>query len=303
MSPLAFQRGRGFYVVRFFGAAAAVAVALVLAGGASAANSQPVSFTDPAGDSGTAADITKVDVQNDDAGQYTFTVTFGTAYSATAAFTIFFDTDQNAATGDPTWDGADYALIDDHSTHSVGLLKWNGTDWDDAPSDSTASVTVAPDSLSLTLSINRSDLGNGAGFNFILFSLEGDGSTGHYDDAPSGSGHFNYTLQPTLSLKLAAAAQSGVKAGHVWTTDLAVLRTDTNQVLGPEGTLACIASSGHTKLKVVLHAFVSAGGSKGSAAVCSFSVPRTLKGKKLHATETVTYEGQTVTHSFTTTVK
>jgi hypothetical protein len=290
-------------VVRFLGAAAALAVALVLGGGAAAASSQPASFTDPAGDSGTAADITKVDVRNDDAGQYTFDLTFGTAYGATAALTIFFDTDQNAATGNQDWDGADYALFDDHASHSFDLYKWNGTDWDEAPSNSTASVTVAQDDLSLTMSVNRSDLGDTAGFNFILLSEEGDGSTGHYDDAPSGSGHFTYTLQPTLSLKLAAAAQTTVKAGHVWTTDLAVLRTDTNQLLGSEGTIACTASSGHTKLKVALHAFVSAGGSKGSAAVCAFAVPKTLQHRKVTATETVTYEGQKITHTFTTTVK
>ena len=290
-------------MVRFLGAAAAVAAALVLAGGASAANSQPTTFTDPGGDSGTAADITKVDVLNDDAGQYTFNVSFGTAYTDTAAFTIFFDTDQNGATGDPTSDGSDYALIDDHGSHSFALLKWNGTAWDDAPTDSTASVSIAQDNLSMTLSVNRSDLGNSAGFNFILFSDEGDGTTGHYDDAPSGTGHFTYTLQPTLSLKLAAAAQVSVKAGHVWVTDLAVFRTDTNQLLGAEGTISCAAASGKTKLKVVVHAFVSASRNKGSAAVCEFSVPKTLKHKKVTATETVSYEGQKVTHTFTTTVK
>ena len=187
-------------MIRFLSAAAAVAVALVLAGGASAANSQPTSFTDPAGDSGTAADITKVDVLNDDAGQYSFDVTFATAYVDTAHFSIFLDTDQNTATGDPTWDGADYALLDDHGSHSFFLLKWNGTAWDDAPSNTTASVSIAADNLSLTVSINRSDLGDTAGFNFILLSDEGDGSTGHFDDAPSGAGHFTYTLQPTLSL-------------------------------------------------------------------------------------------------------
>jgi len=43
-----------------------------------------------------------------------------------------------------------------------------------------------------------------------------------------------------------------------------------------------------------LHAFVSAGGSKGSAAVCSFSVPKPLAHRKTHATETVTFDGQKV---------
>jgi hypothetical protein len=290
-------------VVRFLGAAAAVAVALALAGGASAANSQPMSFTDPAGDSGTAADVTKVDVQNDDAGLYTFNATFATPYVDTADFSIFFDTDQNAATGDPTWDGADYALLDDHGAHSFYLLKWNGTDWDDAPSNATVSVSIAADHLSLTASVNRSDLGETAGFNFIVLSDEGDGSTGHYDDAPSGAGHFTYTLQPTLSLKLAVATHTTVTAGHLWTTGLAVLRTDTNKLLGAEGSLSCTASAGHTKLKVVTQAFISAGADKGSAALCVFSVPKTLKHKKIQATETVTYEGQKLTHSFTTTVK
>ena len=64
------------------------------------------------------------------------------------------------------------------------------------------------------------------------------------------------------------------------------------------GTIVCKATSGSAHLVLVTHAFISASGS--SAAVCAFKVPKKLKHKLLHGTMTVSYEGSSVTHSFTT---
>jgi hypothetical protein len=94
-----------------------------------------------------------------------------------------------------------------------------------------------------------------------------------------------------------------VKAGGLWNVALIVGRSDTGGTVGPEGTLVCSATSGSTKLKVDSHAFVSGGSGKPTAAVCTFKVPAKLKHKVLHATVTVTYQGQTVKHSFSTTAK
>jgi hypothetical protein len=283
-------------------------LALTLATGAMATrsvNAPPVTFTDETGDSGTAADITTVAVTNDDKGQYFIDVNFATPYGATGILTTFLDTDLNAATGDPQLLGADYAVYDDHANHAFSLLKWNGTAWDDAPSASTVTVAVTTDSMKVSLSVNKSDLGDSTGFNFFIGSADGDGSAGHVDVAPSGLSGWQYKLQTPapLQLSLGAAHAFAVKAGGTWNVALIVTRSDTGATVGPEGTLVCSATSGSTKLAVTAHAFISGGSGKGSAAVCSFKVPKKLRHKVLHATVTVSYQGQSVTHSFTTTAK
>jgi len=266
----------------------------------STATAPPVQFTDENGDSGTAPDLKTVDVTNDDKGQYTFTVGFATPYGDTAGLILYLDTDQNAATGDPDALGADYLLGDDHSTHSFFLERWNGTDWEDASSTATVSVSISSDNSRVVASINKTDLGGSTGFNFFAVSVDGDGGDGHFDDAPSGSGSFTYTLQPTVTLALGGATALPVKAGGLWSVVMVVIRSDTGKTVGGEGAIVCRATSGSTKLAVVGHQFVSAGGGKGSGAVCLFKVPTKLKGKTLKATMTVSYSGQSVTHSFST---
>ena len=71
----------------------------------------------------------------------------------------------------------------------------------------------------------------------------------------------------------------------------------------PKGRSRASATSGATKLALVSHGFVSVGSGKGSVAVCAFKVPAKLKHKLLHATVKVSYQGQSVSHGFTTTAK
>lgn len=281
----------------------AALTACVLAAGAYAATSPPMSFTDEAGDSGTAADITKVDVSNDDAGNFIFDVAFATAYGSTHELWIYIDSDNNPATGDPQLDGTDYAFYDDHASHGFDLEQWNGTAWGEAPSFDTGSFSIAQDNLSLTAKINRSEIGNPDAFNFFLFSGEGDQTQGHYDFAPSGDGTYHYATQPTVTLSVAAARQLAAKAGHTWTVAVAVKRSDTGKLVGPEGTIVCSASSGSTKLKVTIRNFVSESGGASSAAVCQFAVPKKLKHKTLNGYVSVSFNGQTVTHTFTAVAK
>lgn len=262
----------------------------------------PVMFTDATGDSGTAADITSVGVTNDDQGQYTVDVGFATPYGPAGAFTMYLDTDLNPSTGDPSALGADYLLVDDNTVPAFYFLKWSGTAWADAP-HATVTDLLASDNKGLTLSVNKSELDNSTGFNFFVESIDGDGSDGHWDDGPAGSGAWQYRLQSGLELSLAGTRSFAVKAGGIWTVVLVADRSDTGGTLGPEGTIACHATSGTTKLALVDRAFVSGGSAAGSGAVCAFKVPKRLKHKVLHGTITVSFEGQSVSHNFSQTVK
>jgi hypothetical protein len=279
------------------------AIVVATATGASDITAPPVAFPDPAGDAGTAADITNIAVTNDDHGQYTFAITFATPYAGNAGFELYFDTDKNPNTGDVDSSGSEFVLVDDFSAHAYGLFFWTGSTWQAVTSAKTAAVSIAADGKSMTLSINKSDLANTTAFNFWLWSLEGDGSTGHYDDAPSGSGTFAYTAQTVFTLSVGVAAQTAAKAGGSWGITMAAVRSDTNATVGSEATLVCKAKAGTKALALTGKAFVSAGSGGGSAAVCAFKVPKTLKGKTLTATMTISENGQTVSHTFTTKAK
>jgi len=281
-------------------------LALTLATGATATHSvlAPIAtFTDATGDSGTAADINVITVTNDDHGQYVFDVGLATPYTTTGVASLYLDTDLNPSTGDPKSGGADYLLVDDNTSGSGYFLKWDGTQWADASPNATVKDSVSTDNMHVLFTVNKSALGNSTGFNFFAETIEGDGSDGHWDDAPSGTGSFQYKLQTVLQLSFVAGHSFAVKAGGTWNVALIVDRSDTGGTLGPEGTIVCNAMSGSTKLALTTRAFISAGAGKGSVAVCSFKVPKRLQHKVLHATVTVSYQGQSVKHSFTATAK
>ncbi len=282
--------------------ALALAAALVLVVSTSASarplDIKPISFTDQTGDSGTAPDVSTVSVTNDAAGTYSFDVAFATPLTPTSFVDVFLDTDLNPATGDPGSVGADAVIEDDESDQSFGFYKWDGTKYAfTAPV--AIHVTGTADKKDLKFVVGTPDIGAVTGFNFFVESTEGDGSAGHYDDAPSGIAVWQYTLQKQVTLALVGAKATTAKAGGTWVLALAVKRSDTGATLGSEGTVVCHATSGSTKLVAAAHGFVSAG-SSGSAAVCGFKVPKKLKHKVLHGTITVSYEGQSITHSFTT---
>jgi hypothetical protein len=285
--------------------ALAAALTLVLATAASsrpAAGITPVVFTDPAGDSGTAADLTNVSVTNDAGGAYSLEVAFATPLVSTSVVDIYLDTDLNPATGDPQSLGAEYVVEDVEGDNSFGFYKWDGTQWNFV-NTTTIHVTGSADLKGLKFDLGSADLGNSKGFNFFVESIDGDGSAGHIDDGPSGSGSWQYKLQSPLRLSFAGGHSFAVKAGGTWVVALVAGRSDTGGTLGPEGALACSATSGATKLALVSHGFVSVGSGKGSVATCAFKVPTKLKHKLLHATVKVSYQGQSVSHSFTTTAK
>jgi hypothetical protein len=164
---------------------AAVLAALVLAAPAAAGSS----FTDPTGDSGTAADIVSVTVSNDTNGQYTFVVGFASDYVGNDNMGIYLDTDRNPNTGDANASGADYSISDDRASQTFELDKWDGSQWT-AAAEGSFTLSVSSDHRSVTASVNKADLGGATSFNFYVGSYDGNGGAGHYDDAPSGSGTF-----------------------------------------------------------------------------------------------------------------
>jgi hypothetical protein len=278
--------------------AVALAVACVVVSTAGAITAPPTNFTDPTGDSGTAPDITNIAVTNDDHGLYTFTIDFATPYVNADDLTIAIDSDNNDNTGDPQALGADYIFADDYASHSFDLAVWQSTDFAEA-AHSTANVVVASDNKSVTMTINKSDLGNSTGFDFFIISSDGSFDPGHTDDAPSGAGAFSYSAQTVFTLSAGSFHDGAAKAGGTWTVSMRAVRSDTNATVGSDGTIACKATEGSKKLAVVSHSFVSSGGGGGSSAVCTFRVPKKPKHAAVHATVTVSDAGQSASKSFT----
>jgi hypothetical protein len=246
--------------------------------------------------------VSTVNVSNDAAGTYSFDVAFAAPLTRTSFIDVYLDTDLNPATGDPGAVGADDVIVDDQANQNYDFYKWDGLQWNVAKPIA-IHVIGSTDQKDLKFVVGKPDIGTVPGFNFFVESVEGDGSAGHFDVAPEGVAVWQYMLQPQqqVTLSLLAAKETAVKAGGTWVLALAAKRSDTGATLGKEGTIVCHATSGSTKLVGAGHGFVSAG-SSGSAAVCSFKVPKKLRHKVLHGAITVSYEGGSVTHSFATKV-
>ena len=259
----------------------------------------PVTFTDETGDSGTAADIRTIAVTNDETGQYAMDIAYGTPYRDTDGTLIFLDTDANPATGFSDGAGADYLLVEDHANRAFAFERWDGSQFVDAPSAATIQVSLLPGDHFL-FTFNKSEVGDSTSFNFYVVSIEGDGSAGHADGAPSGSGTYAYRLQ-VLKLTALRSSQTAARAGGTWTLVLAARRSDTGAALGSEGTIACQAVGGGKRLRLVSKGFVSLAG--GQAATCRFRVPRELKHRAVRGTVTLRYQGHAVTHAYATRAK
>jgi hypothetical protein len=282
--------------------AVAAAAAAVVVPGAGAITAPPANFTDSTGDSGSAPDIATVAVTNDDHGLYTFTIGFATPYANDANLALLLDTDKNASTGDQQAAGSDYIFIDDYASHSFDLASWQSNDFAEA-AHATAGVVVSSDNRTVTMTINKSDLGGSAGFNFFLLDSDGSFDTGHTDDASNSGGLFSYAQQTIFTLSSGSSHDGTAKAGGTWTVSMSAVRSDTNASVGSEGSIACKANEGSKTLAVVSRAFVSSGGGGSSIAVCTFRVPKKPKKAAVHATVTVSDAGQSATTSFTAKTK
>jgi len=288
-------------VVLMLGATVVAAPTSALAKSARAkANSQ--TFTDSTGEDPAAPDITSIAVSNDDAGLVTFKINISNRPALTADMLIllYLDTDQLATTGDTKANGADYAIELDPG--SVNLFKWNGTDYTSAPSQT--SITYTYDSTGATIRASAAELGGTKGFNFGLDAVSGvttdasgnaDFSKAHDDFAPDlGHGFYSYQVLTKLVLSVQSFTTSPkpAKAGKAFVANLAASENDTS---GPvqAGTVACSATVGGKHVSATAHRVAN------GIATCSWSLPRTAKGKTLHGTVSLTVKGTTVVRSFT----
>ena len=259
--------------------AAALVAALVLVPGASAGT-----YSDPAGDSGAAGDITGVTVSGDkQSGQIVFRIT-GTNLASANQNPLFLsiDSDANPLTGDLTDNGTDYWFgMDDGS---YGFQRWNGSDWVDT-ADSTVRITGGTSQI--MVSVNRSELGNTSDFNFAVSTL--NLSAIAFDDAPN-DGVFNYSFDangPQInSVDIQTTPSSGPKAGK------RLVIVPTGLKLPPDGratSTAVLPDSYSCTAKLGARALAGTG--TGS---CTFAIPKKKsRGKRQTVVLTVNYQGAT----------
>jgi Ca2+-binding RTX toxin-like protein len=173
----------------------------------------PKVFNDPAGDNeaGQAPDITTVTVDNDAAGliKLAITVANRTALTSADAYLIFFDTDRNAATGDPSVGGADYVILVDGSDQTISLARWNGA-WQGVPPPASLNAHWSGGPV---VEINRSDLGNTAGFRFVIGAFTTVGAADYADVAPDAPPPWEYILTPTPECTLMGTPGDDVLTG------------------------------------------------------------------------------------------
>jgi hypothetical protein len=287
-------------------AAAALALGAAQTAGASS------SYTDPAGDSGTAPDITAVSVSDDASGQIVFTIeTPGTAdLTGSQNVIVPIDSDQNPSTGRPASLGADYMFGVDQG--GWGFARWNGSAWDWTAPSTTVQVYVAG---GVRFSVNRSELGGTSAFNFWTRAYDGDGNVGHFDDGPD-DGTWSYTLSngtqppsnppattteptttaptttappPTPVPKIAALIVPPrsifPKAGRTFRFVVSSVRLDSGAVVAPTS-VTCTARLG---------GFLLRGTGKGG---CTFLLAKSARGKWLVVVAKVTYQTASLTQKF-----
>jgi hypothetical protein len=259
-------------------------VAVLMAGLVLVPTAASGSYTDPAGDSGAAGDITSVTVVGDKgSGALLFKIT-GTnlATSETNLLFLSIDSDANPLTGDLTDNGSDYWFGMDDS--SYGFEHWDGSHWVDSPD---LSVRITGGTSGIMISVNRSELGNTSDFNFAALTLNLSDRTS--DHGPN-DGAYNYSLDvngPQInSVDVKTTPSAGPRAGKRFVIVPAGLklppdgRAITTPVL-PES-YSCTAKLGAKQL---------AGSGRGG---CTVTVPKKkARGKRLTVQLTVIYQGAT----------
>jgi hypothetical protein len=288
-------------------ALAAVVLALVAAGGASAhverSSANSMSFTDPVGDSGAKPDISGGTVSNDDAGKLTFTVGFANRPALISGdfIEIFIDADNAAWTGN---DGFEYIVqySFDSTPATSELQHWDGTQY---VTVTTAAVDGSYVGGTLTLSLSFRALDDTAKLRFFVYadSSANEADT-DFDDAPHDS-VFSYQVKIPLLFD-AFKAPAKVKAGKGATAALAVTTDDE-----VHGLVTCRATIAGKSVRgqgswvgVLLVPRPSSTGETASpfaykgVAFCTWNVPKTAKGKLLKGTMRAQKAGLSVSRSF-----
>jgi hypothetical protein len=253
---------------------AAVAVALVAGRGEAAAAPDAQSmlrgdstYSDHSGDA--PLDITAVTVGKDGT-HITFRVDLPNAPSLgdDDHLVLAIDTDRNEQTGDH---GLEYALALDNWGSVVA--KWNGSHLVPATSQAQASADYAEGAASI--SIEWSDLGRPTAFSFFVVAFRGQDR----DDAPD-LGSWEYAPpNPAITAGTPSFAPRQPRAGRTFAVPRVSLHLDDDTSLPPDY-YSCRATIGGVRL---------APSGSGS---CSWTLPRTARGKRLVVVVTVGLSGK-----------
>jgi hypothetical protein len=264
-------------------------------GAAARSASNAVTFTDPSGDSGTAADITTVDVSNDDNGVITLKVSLPnrpTAEQLTDVLVILINNDPNAANDRQGFGLGDFALF--VFSQGIQVMRFDGAHFVpfDAPS-------LRPTySSGLTVTFNRADFGISSRFAF--YAQIWDQGTNVRDDAPDGSAAYTYVVTigpPPLAASPMSTAPRVPVHGKAFSLRLPVTRTDNNAALPDVGvTVRCTGRIGKKPIS-------GRGSYTGGVATCTFRVPKASRGKALKATLTLSHQGATISRSFSSRIR
>ena len=86
------------------------------------------------------------------------------------------------------------------------------------------------------------------------------------------------------------------RAGGAFTMQMTAVRNDTGATL-QGGTVKCAAKAGGATLAARTHRFA------GTAAVCSWAIPGSARGKTFRGSITVVFEGKKVTKTFSSLIR
>ena len=280
----------------------AVVVALTIAVGAPAATAvhtavlaNTLSYQDSTGEDPNSLDIGAVTVSNDDTGLVTFDVKFvnGSLKPGQTEFYVMMDTDRDESTGSPGTSGGDYGIA---WWGPVALEKWNGSDWDFAPSMKTLVAMVQPSEM--IIKVNASELGNAKGFDFYVKTWRQNPSdeAGEFSDWAPDWDKWGYDVKlyvaPTVSITSIKCTPEPAVRGKTLVGKATVMVTRAGQVetLPTTAKAKWTATIGGLRLKPT-----STRIAPNSVLLSTWKVPKTVKGKVMRVTVSVTMENVTVT--------
>jgi hypothetical protein len=213
-----------------------------------------------------------------------------TAFAEGDAYSVYLDTDSNAATGTTPESGvpagAEYAI--DITDQASTLRHWNGTAFDPI-STQTPIVTEWVDGYGPALEIARADLGDPQSFSLVYVTTNGV----DHDLAPD-TGMWPYTVSP-FALTASRVVVATPRAGKVLVAGMEVTRSDFDIALD-EGTITCRA-------KLVGKNLAGRGLFAGDLVACGWRIPKNARGKRVAGTVSVTFQGVTAKRSFNVRVR
>lgn len=250
---------------------------------------------DATGDSGTAPDITTLEMANDDNGMLTWKIGLGnrSQWFKPDYLQIPIDADRQDATGPAG--GFEY-LIEADTENGTRLFHFEGLDYVDVPSKTLASSFA--DGV-LTISIDFREIGSESPRFYFYADTAPQESDDFYDVAPEGTASYVFGVKVPLLLDTYKPPRT-VRAGAALPVSIGVWTDDANSPA-----VTCKAKAG--KKSVV--------GKKSWASVtiispqgpllaykgfvsCRFAVPKALRGKTLAVTMTLQKEGVTLREAF-----